>query len=96
MFTSLICDISDVQNIDEIESRWRLPDDSIINATNAIRFDITTRMDNENRNRTSLVITQLSYKDNGTYGCEVRSSDSSWIAANVQLLLLGECILFTW
>ncbi len=91
VFTSMICDIFNIQSFNDIEIQWMLANGTYINSTTD-RFTILSGNDNMDRNRTTLVITSLSYIDNGTYACQSRAAESSdsWTSANIEVVLLGE------
>lgn len=94
MFTSLLCEIFDAP-LESVEARWMLPDGTFLSSSSSDgKYDVTTASANTNRNVTSLVITSLSYMDNGTYACEVREAGSTdqWTSTNVDLVLLGEFV----
>ena len=90
----MICDISEIDSFNDTEVRWVAPN-GVMYANGSItdqRFSIMNGNDNQGKLRTSLIILNVSYMDNGTYACEVRAAGSSdtWTSAIIDLVLLGE------
>ena len=98
-FTFLECIMGPLGiSLDEIESRWILPDEQVIPDEpdmGRFRVDIGERAET---NGTIIPINQLliimvSYQDAGIYECEVRNAlnpSAQWVSASVELQLGGK------
>ena len=90
--TSLFCGVTP-DNL-TIESRWRLPNRTIVTQGATGRFSVDQEPSRGEINVT-LLIRQLSYRDAGVYTCEVMDQTipvASWISATVKLRLNGKNI----
>ena len=91
----LTCYVSADNGILNPITRWRLPNEAVINfgvGNNVFQYNVAPPA------MTYLLIQNMTYEDAGTYTCEARNTSDTttptvWYSATVELQLLGTALI---